>query len=155
MSGTYTVQFNNVAVTAQQDFIEVTAASTKPLVLVAFGISQLSDTGDAAEEGLSILIKSGQTTSGSGGSSYTPVPTDPTFAAAGFVAEINNTTKATAGTIVTHYAYSWNVRVGQDNILPDPMTIMLSAGRRMTIELATTPADSLTCSGYAVFQEIG
>lgn len=155
MSGTYTVQFNGVTVSAQQDLIEVTAASTKPLVLVSASVSQASDAGDASEELLSILIKSGQTTTGSGGSSYTPVPNDPTYAAAGFTAKVNNTTKASGGTIVTHYASTWNVRVEQDKVLPDPMTIMLPAGRRLTIELATTPADSLTCSGYAVFQEIG
>lgn len=155
MSGTYTVQFNGVTVSAQQDLIEVTAASTKPLVLVSASVSQASDAGDASEELLSILIKSGQTTTGSGGSSYTPVPTDPTYAAAGFTAKVNNTTKASGGTIVTHYASTWNVRVEQDKVLPDPMTIMLSAGRRLTIELASTPADPLTCNGYAVFQEIG
>lgn len=155
MSGTYTVQFNAVAATAQQDLIEAVAASTKPLVLVAFGFSQNSDAKDAEEEILSILIKSGQTTTGSGGSSYTPVPTDSSISAAGFTAKINNTTKATAGTIVTHYAYNANIRVAQDWVLPEPMQLVFAAGRRMTIELATTPADSLTISGYAVFQEIG
>jgi hypothetical protein len=42
-----------------------------------------------------------------------------------------------------------------DIILPEPMQIILVAARRLTIELATTPADSLTVSGYAVLQEIG
>lgn len=155
MSGQYTVVFSGVAATAQQDLIEVTAASDSPLVLIAFGISQSSEVGDAAEEGLSILVKSGATTSGSGGSSYTPVATDASQAAASFVAEINNTTKANTGTIVTHYAYNWNIRSSLDIILPEPMQIILTASRRLTIELATTPADSITISGYAVFQEIG
>lgn len=155
MSGMYTVQFNGVAVTAQQDFIEVVAAADSPLVLVAFGLSQSSDVGDAAEEGLSILVRSGQTTSGTGGSAYTPVALDASQSAASFTAEINNTTKASAGTIVTHYAYNWNIRAPLDIILPEPMQIVLTASRRLTIELGTTPADSLTISGYAVFQEIG
>ena len=155
MSGIYTVQFSGVAVTVQQDFIEATAAAAKPLVLIAFGISQSSDVGDAAEEGLSILMKSGQSTSGSGGSAYTPVALDASQAAASFAAEVNNTTKASTGTIVTHYTYAWNVRAPLDIVLPEPMQIILPAARRMTIELATTPADSLTVSGYAVFQEIG
>ena len=155
MSGTYTVVFNAVAVTAQQDLIEVTAASTKPLVLVGFCLSQSSEVGDAQEEGLNILVKSGATTSGTGGSAYTPVPNDASQAAAGFAAEINNTTKASTGTIVTHYAHNWNVRGPLDIVLPEPMQIILTAGRRLTIELATTPADSITMSGTAVFQEIG
>lgn len=155
MSGIYTVQFTGVAVTAQQDFFEIVAASAKPLVLIGFGLSQSTDVGDAAEEGLSVLVKSGSTTSGSGGSAPTPVALDSSQSAAGFTAEVNNTTKATAGTIVTHYAYNWNVRMPLDIILPEPMQIILVGARRMTIELATTPADSLTVSGYAVLQEIG
>lgn len=155
MSGTYTVVFSGVAATAQQDLIEVTAAADSPLVLIAFGISQSSEVGDAQEEGLSILVKSGASTSGSGGSSYTPIALDSSQAAASFVSEINNTTKASTGTIVTHYSYNWNVRGPMDIVLPEPMQIILTASRRLTIELATTPADSITLSGYAVFQEIG
>lgn len=155
MSGIYTVQFNGVAATVQQDLFEIVAAAAKPLVLIAFGLSQSTEVGDTAEEGLSILVKSGQSTSGSGGSSPTIVPRDASQAAASFAAEANNTTKATAGTIVTHYAYNWNVRMPFDIILPEPMQIILPASRRLTIELATTPADSITLSGYAVLQEIG
>jgi len=155
MSGIYTVPFSSVAVTAQQDFFEITAHATKQCVLLGFGVSQSSDVGDAAEEGLSLIVKSGQTTSGSGGTTPTPTPNDGAGAAAGFTAEVNNTTKASAGTILTHYSYNWNVRVGMDVILPEQMQLIFGAGRRLTIELATTPADSLTVSGYAVIQEIG
>lgn len=155
MSGIYTVAFNSVAVTAQQDFFEITAASGKPIVLIGFGLSQSTEVGDAQEEGLNILIKSGQTTSGSGGTAPTPVANDSSLSAAGFSAEVNNTTKASAGTIVTHYAYNWNVRAPLDYVFPEPMQLVMAASRRMTIELGTTPADSITISGYVVIQEIG
>ena len=155
MSGIYTVQFNGVAATVQQDLFEIVAAADSPLVLIAFGLSNATEVGDSAEEMLAILVKSGSTTSGSGGSSPTPVALDASQAAASFTAEANNTTKASAGTIVTHYAYNWNVRMPFDIILPEPMQIILTASRRLTIELATTPADSITLSGYAVLQEIG
>ena len=153
---TYTVQFNAVAVTGAQDLIEIVGHASRVAKIIAFGISQYTDVGDAAEELMSILLKSGQTTSGSGGSSYTPVPLD--FAntvAAGFTAEINNTTKAGTGTIVTHYATAWNVRSPLDIILPEPMQIILPAGRRATLELLGAPADSLTMNGYMVVEEIG
>lgn len=156
MSGVYTIQFNGVAVTAQQDLFEIVAASGKPFVLLAWGISQSTEVGDAAEESLSILVKSGQTTSGSGGSSATPVPTDSANTVAfGGTAEVNNTTPASAGTIVTHYAHNWNIRVPLDQILTEQQQLLMVASRRMTISLATTPADSITMSGYAVIQEIG
>lgn len=155
MSGIFTVQFNGVAATVQQDLFEVVAASAKPLVLLAWGLSQTTELGDAAEEQLLVLVKSGQSTSGSGGSSVTPANNEGGGAAASFTAEANNTTKASTGTIVTHYAYAWNVRGPLDIILPEQMQLIMPAARRLTIELASTPADSITLNGYAVLQEIG
>ena len=155
MSGIYTVQFNNVAVTAQQDLFDILAHSSKQCVLLGFGISQSSDFGDAQEELLQIAVQSGATTIGSGGTAPTPTANDGSASAAGFTARVNDTTKASAGTIVTHYPYSWNVRVGMDVILPEQMQIIFGAGRRLCVVLNSTPADSITMSGYAVIQEIG
>lgn len=155
MSRMYSVQFNAVAVTAQQDFFEITAAAGKNLRVHALILGQTSDVGDAAEEMLSILIKSGATTSGSGGSAPTPVRMNVTDAAAGFSAETNNTTKATAGTIVVMHADVWNVRSPLIWIPPEKMQIELTGSRRLTVELATTPADSLTCNGTLYVEEFG
>ena len=155
MSGIYTVTFAGVAVTAQQDLMALVAHSSKQCVLLGFGISQSTEVGDTAEEGLSILVKSGATSAGSGGGAFTPVVTDGSGAASGFTSRINDTTVANTGTIVNHYAYNWNVRVGMDIILPESMQLIFGAGRRLVIGLATTPSDSITMSGYAVVQEIG
>lgn len=151
----YTVQFNGVAVTAQQDLFEINAPSDAVVELLEFHLSQTSEVGDTQEEGLSILLKSGQTTSGSGGSAPTAVPQSLGDAAFGGTVEVNNTTKASGGTIVTHGAWAWNVRVPFDVIYTPETTKILSPGARMTVELATTPADSITMNGYAVFKEIG
>lgn len=155
MSGVYTVQFNGVAATAQQDLFELVAASGKPIVILGFSLSQSTEVGDSAEEALSILLKSGQTTSGSGGSAPTPVANDSTMAAAGFTAEANNTTKASAGTIVTHGAWNWNIRVPLDVLFTQEQQLVMAASRRCTLELATTPADSITMSGVIWIQELG
>jgi len=155
MSSVYTVQFNGVAVTAQQDLFELTASSTKPIVILAIHLSQSTEVGDAQEEGLSLLFKSGQTTSGSGGSAPTPVATDSSGLAASFTAEVNNTTKASAGTIITHAAWNWNVRMPFDYIFTPEQQMIMAASRRCTLELGTTPADSITMSGTIWVQEIG
>lgn len=156
MSGIYTIQFTTATVgTAVQDFFEINPGTSKPLVLLGFGISQTSELGDAAEEGLTILVKSGHGTSGSGGAAVTPQPLDASQGTALFTAEANNTTKAQGGTIVTHYAYSWNVRMPLDIVYPEPMQVIATASRRLVIELASTSADSLVVNGYAVVQEIG
>lgn len=155
MSGVYTVQFNGVAVTAQVDLFELVANSAKPIVILGFSLSQSTEVGDTAEEALSILLKSGQTTSGSGGSTPTPVANDTTMAAASFTAEANNTTKASAGTIVTHGAWNWNIRVPLDVLFTQEQQLVMAASRRCTLELATTPADSITMSGVIWVQELG
>ncbi len=152
---TYTVQFTGVAVTAQQDFFEVVAAAGKPLRILALHLAQSTEVGDAAEEGLSILIERGHTTSGSGGSAPTPVPINATNTAAGFTSEVNNTTKATAGTIVVLHADVWNVRVPFVLQWTPETAPEVIGGGRLTVELATTPIDSITVSGTLYVQELG
>jgi hypothetical protein len=151
----YTVPFSAVAVTAQQDFFEITAASSSIVIIHQILLSQNTEVGDAQEEQLAILIKRGATTTGSGGSTVTPAPTEFGFGAAGFVAKTNNTTKATSGTIVTLLADNWNER-SQWLHLPTPeLRFVLSPSQRLTVELATTPADSVTVSGCLWAEQIG
>ena len=151
----YTAQFNAVAVTAQQDFFEIVAPATAIVIIHDIHCYQTSEAGDAAEEFLSVLLKSGQTVSGSGGSSGTAVARDFGDAAFGGTVEINNTAKANTGTIVTHYAWAWNVRIPFDVIFTPETRPILSPSRRATLELATTPADSITMSCWATFEAIG
>lgn len=101
-----------------------------------------------------IQLKSGQTTSGSGGTAPTPVPLAFGDAAAGTTAEVNNTTKASAGTIVTHASWAWNVRGEFIKIFTPEMRPIIRASRRATVELATTPADSITINGTLWFEEL-
>ena len=156
MSGRqYSVIFNAVGVTAQQDLFEITAAAGKPFEVVGFMLSQSSEIGDAQEEGLNILVKTGATTTGSGGGTPTAIPRALGDTAFGGTAKVNNTTKATAGTIVTKDAFNWNVRVPFQMIYtPDSVPIVVG-GERMTIELATTPTDSITMSGTIWIREMG
>lgn len=151
----YTVQFTGVAVTAQQDLFEINAPSDAVVEILDLHLSQSTEVGDAAEEGLSIVIKSGATSSGSGGSAPTPVPLSLGDAAFGGTAEVNNTAKASGGTIVSHQPINWNVRVPLDIIFTPETCKPISPGARLTVELATTPADSITMSGYITIKEIG
>jgi hypothetical protein len=151
----YSVTFSSVAVTAQQDFFEYTAPADAIVLIHSVELTQSTDVGDSAAEGLAILHKRGATTSGSGGSAPTPAPLEFGFAAAGGAAEVNNTTKATGGTIVTLHSSNWIIQ-SPYLWLPTPeMRHILSPSQRYTIELATTPADSITVSGTMVLEEIG
>jgi hypothetical protein len=155
MGRIYTVQFNAVAVTAQQDLFEIVAPADAVVALHALHVSQVTEVADAAEEMLALLHKSGQTTSGSGGSTPTAIPLLLGDAAFGGTVEANNTTKAADGTIVTHHAWNWNVRIPFDMLWTPETRPILSPSRRGTIELATTPADSVTMSGWVTIEEIG
>lgn len=151
----YSAQFNGVAVTAQQDFFEVNCPADAVVELLEVHLGQVTEVGDAAEEQLLLLFKTGATTSGSGGTTPTAVPRQLGDAAFGGTVEANNTTKATAGTIVTHEAHAWNVRAPFDRIFTPETTIIVSPSARLMVELATTPADSVTISGFVLFREIG
>lgn len=155
MGRMYTGIFAGVAVTAQQDFFEIVAPADSAVVLHAVYLSQETDVGDAAEEMLRVAIKSGQTTSGSGGSAPTAIPLSLGDAAFGGTVEVNNTTKASVGTIVTHHSDAFNIRTGWVYLPTPEMRKVLSPSARMTVELLTTPADSLTMNGTIVFEEIG
>ena len=157
MSRIYTAQFNGVAVTAQQDFFEIVAPSTAAILIHDLWLGQITEVGDAAEEELLILLKSGQTTTGSGGSAPAKVPRSVASSASGATVAANNTTKASAGTIVTHGGYPpvWNIRVPHQMIWTPETRPLLAPSRRWTCELATTPVDSITISGSVTWEELG
>jgi hypothetical protein len=151
----YSITFNGVAVTAQQDFFEINVASTKVVRIHSLHLSQETNVSDANEKELRVAVKSGQTTSGSGGSAPTAIPREGGDAAYAGTVEVNNTTKATAGTIVTHSIRTWNIRVPLDVYWPPDQRIALAPSVRATVELLTTPAASTTMSGELVIEEVG
>lgn len=157
MGRRYVVAFSAVAVTTVIDFFEIKAASTKPLKLLAVKISQNTEVGDAQSEQLHILVKraAGSYTSGSAGTTPTPVPLISGDAAASFTCEANNTTQASAGTgtLTTLLADADHVQAGW-NYLPTPETLITcQAAEALVISLGTAPADSITFNGYAIVEE--
>lgn len=158
MSGRiYSVVFGAVAVAAAQDLFELSAAANKPIELVGIIIAQAgaADVGDAQEEVLRIQVVRGNTTSGSGGSAVTPRPVKRTDPAAGFAAEANNTTVASAGTAVTLYEDGFNVRAGHLFMFPEGCEPDAINGELLCLRLPTAPADSITLSGTLLVRELG
>jgi hypothetical protein len=150
----YTVQFENVAVTAVQDLFSLDAATDKPIELVALELAQNTELGDAAEEQLRIQVIRGNTTVGSGGSAPTPQPTSPGDTAAGFTARVNDTTPASAGTAVNLLSTAFNVRVGYAwGPVPYGMGYWTSGASLLLVKLVAAPADSVSMSGTATIVE--
>lgn len=150
----YTVVFGGVAVTAQQDLFEITPADDRPVEILGLFLSQTTEAGDTAEEQLRYAIIRGHTTSGSGGSAPTPQLLEPRAAAAGFTAEVNNTTIASAGTAVTLHDDSFNVRAGLALWFPPECTHAADqSNTTIVVRLLTTPADSITMNGTLYVME--
>ena len=153
MARVYTVQFSGVATTAQTDLFEITPADDKPVDILGLFIGQTTDVGDAQDENLQIQIIRGHTTSGSGGSAPTPAPVDPIDTAAGFTAEVNNTTVASAGTAVTVHTDVWNGRAGYANWwIPGTEPRATQANTTIVVRMSA-PADSITLSGTLYVRE--
>ena len=150
----YTVTFSAVAVAAAQDLFGITPADDKPVEIIGIEVGQTSDSGDAQDEQLQISIIRGHSTSGSGGSAPTPAPLNPNDTAAGFTAEVNNTTVASAGTGVTLHTGCWNVRAGYINWFPDGCRPSASQANTTIVVRQTAPADSLTMSGTLYVREL-
>ena len=102
----YTVQVNNVAVTAAQDIFEISPADDKPIELVDVVVT-CRDTETNEQFTCTIQRRSGAFTSGSGGSTPTPAPRAIGDRSVGFSAEANNTTRATGGTQEVLHAEGW------------------------------------------------
>lgn len=154
MSGrTYAVTFNGALATAA-DLFELTPADDKPIEIVSVHISQTSDAGDAQDEMIGFDIIRGHTTSGSGGSAATPAPLDPADAAAGFSAEVGNTTLASAGTTTTLHSDGFNVRAGYTYIPPGDARPKANQGNTTVVVRLTAPADSLSYKATVVVREL-
>lgn len=156
----YTAAFKSTAVTAAQDLFEIAAPSDAVVAIHEWGLFQTTELGDAAEEQLLLTTNRGvgTVTSGSGGASVTPQPISDGDAAFGGTVERNNTTimAVGTGTLETDLeVLAWNIRVPFTRIYTPETRPVVSPGNRWTLELESTPSDSITMHGYVIFEEIG
>jgi hypothetical protein len=150
----YTVEFENIAVTASQDLFSITAADDKPIEIVGMMFSQSTDLGDAAEEILRIQVIRGHATVGSGGAAVTPRPTKPNDAAAGFTCRRNDTTPASAGTAVNLFSDYMNIRTGMVHWFPDECALATDqTAALLAVRLLAAPTDSLNMAGTLFVRE--
>lgn len=148
----YSCAMSAVAVTAQSDLWEITAPAAGIVRIAGVLIGQSTDYGDAAAEGLTIDIIRAYTSSGSGGSSVTPTPTNSSDSAAGSTVERNNTTIASGGSPVTLLSDAMNIQAGYQMIWPPEHMPILRNSERLVVRMSA-PADSLTVSSTLIFEE--
>lgn len=153
MARMYSIAFDAIAVSVAQDLFEITAPATCGVVLHGLVMGQSTDYGDAAAEGLRVLIIRGYTVSGSVGSSVTATPLIPGGAAASSTCERNNTTVANTGSPVTVHADCWNIQAGYQMWWTPETRIYVAPSTRIVINLPAAPADAITMSATLYFEE--
>lgn len=152
MNHVYSATFSGVAATAAQDVFELVAPSNARLTIRKVLVGQYSDFGDAQAEILSVTILRGHTSSGSGGSTPTPVSVNGYAPPSAATVEANNTTVASGGSPETVIADVVNVAAGWYYEPPPEERISISDGERLVFRI-NAPADSLTLNGTVVFEE--
>lgn len=150
----YTASFDNIGVSAAQDLWGIATAATTSLILHGVIVGQSSDYGDAAAEGLRILIIRGATTVGSGGSAVTPSPNPPGGAAASSTVRRNDTTAATGGSPLTMVADAFNIQAGYQLWLPPEVRIIVAPSSRLVVNLPAAPTDVIQVSSTIFFEEV-
>jgi len=155
----YVSGFQAQAVTTAVDFFEIVAPADKTIFINEICITQSTEFGDAAAEQLRIALKRGVgNTLGSGGNANvakTPVKSGDD--AAGATVDTLHTTQAVAGdgTLTTLLERAVPV---DDGFYYSPERISrftIRPGENFVIALDAAPADSITFSGYVIFEESG
>lgn len=151
--GLYTATFAAVAVTAAQDVFSILAPAGRRVGIRSIYLNQYSDFADAQAEILSVSLVRGNSVAGSGGSAFTPLKLRPWMGDAGSTVRINDTTVASGGTPEVLVADGWNVAAGWVHAPSDDERIWIEESTRLAVRI-TLPADSLTCNGTIMFEEV-
>lgn len=150
MGRIYSVSFDGVGVTAVQDLFQL-EANTVPAIIHAIYLSQSTDVGDAAAEALAIRIRR---VTDALTNVTAEAQMDDGDAAALADLNVNDTTPLTTGAEVLH-AENWNIAMPFVYLPPPELRIVCEVGNCITVNMNTTPADSITMSGTMYFEEVG
>jgi hypothetical protein len=150
----YACTLDGVACQAVQDFFEITAPATSDVRIREIKIGQYTDFGDAHSDLVSIVVRTGYTKAGSGGSTVIPVKLGHRSSAtpsAGSTVKRNNTTVATGGSSLEPLADVWNIMAA---FLYAPSEedemIHIKPGERCVIRLASALTDSITVNATVI-----
>lgn len=153
MGRMYAVPFNGTVTSAggNADVFSVQPADDKPVRVWGFSLGQISEVGDAAEEGLRFTLSylPATFTVGSGGAAVTAKTPqgDRSAAVWGATVRTNDTTVATTtGTLIVDHECGWNERGSPyDWFYPDERFVpVLGQTAGEVLRMETTPADDFT-----------
>ena len=155
MPRVYNIMFENVAVTAAQDLVQVKGAAGK-IVRIRRAWVGSSDTTAPTDQQVRIRCRFLPTTvtDGSGGSTPAISKVDPGDASASLTALVNNTTPATtSGTAIVLDVGSPNIKGGYD--VPFDSRPPIGPSESFVFELLSTVSGTVHLSGGVQVEEIG
>ncbi len=151
MGRIYAATYNGTITAAggNTDLFSIQPADDKPIRVRGFRLSQISEVGDAMEEGLRVTLKRfpATYTVGSGGGAAVSAPMDSADTAIGATVRANDTTVGTtSGTAVVLEEIGWNERNSPcDFWYPGPeFSPKAKQGEAIALVLETTLADDMT-----------
>jgi hypothetical protein len=155
MSRIYSVTFENVAVSAAQDLLQIKGASGKMLRILRRWVGATDTTIPTAQMlRLRERFLPATVTDGSGGSTPSPIKHDNGDAAASFTALANSTTQATTnGTAAVLYTAGVHIFNGFDDIHDDPP--LVGPSQSYVFELLSTVTGTVHLSGGVEVEELG
>ena len=148
MGRMYSVSFEDQTLSVAIDAFQI-EANTVPAIIHAVYISQSSDYGDAASEGVLIRIRRATDALTD---AATERPLDGGDSAA--LADLATHATALATGAFTMHAEVWNVQMPFVWLPPPEMRIVVQVGNLVTVNMAA-PTDALTYSGTMYFEEVG
>lgn len=153
-SRSYSVQFNNVSITAVQDLIALYCGASMALELHGMVIGQVSGT-TVANLRISVKRLPATVTSGAAGNAATPRKAMRGDAAATATARINDTTQATtSGTAETLLSDIYNTVNGYQFFWPPDDRPTFGPNEAAVFSLDQAPASGMTMSGTLFFGEL-
>lgn len=154
MGRLYTISVADVAVTAAQDIINITATANMAFKLWRVELGQKTLTTWEAK-GITINRFPATVTAGSGGTAGNVRPMNAGDTAATVTTRINDTTSMTSsGTATVVLARDWEFLNGFIWVpMPDERPVF-APSTGCNIKLVTAPSGSMTVSGFAVIEEL-
>lgn len=152
----YTIQFNNVSVSAVQDLVSVYTGANIAIEVHEIVIGQISAT-TVGNLRLTFKRFSGSFTTGSGGTTPTPAPHNFNDIATKISsAHVNDTTQCAigSGAVAILRADVYNVVNGFQLLPPPEDRYQIAPSQAFTLSLDSTPGSAQTMSGSLVYAEL-
>lgn len=142
----------SAAVTASGELLQITGPSDAVTRITSVRLTQSTDYGDAAAEGLRVSLNR-SASAGSGGGTVTPTAKETGDAAYGGTVLSANSTPAGSLTVLVEEAF--NIQAGYFWQPTEKNELYVSPSGVFVIRLETSPADSITFDLQVEFEEIG